>query len=186
MRNIFKKKFLKKNKEEKKISKDILFDHIFSILILKENLKLIPDHEKIFYQFKDYLDYKEASDVFYFENLHPIFNDFFSKFEYVKLDDNDGEVNRSLVCYHPDYDNEEYIKIAHEYETDYIVKKNSTLIDETEAPYYYPNFNLTIFSIISLSIISILYKRDNISFDEYKKVLREMEQIPYIRKSVDE
>ncbi len=95
-------------------------------------------------------------------------------------------MNRILVRYHPDYDVEEYIQFGHEYETDYIVQKNSTLIDETEAPYYYPNLDLTIFSIISLSISSILHTRENIFFDEYKKVLKQMEQIPYIKRSNDE
>ncbi len=179
------KEFVFKKKEEEKISKSSLYKNFSKIISLKNNLNLISNHEKIFYKFKNYLDYKEANDVFYFETLHPIFNDFFSKFEYVKLDDDDGEFNRNLVCYHPDYD-EEYIQIGHEKQTDYIVKKNSIFIDETAWPNYDEDIDYNVFFIISVSIMLSLKTRDDISFEEYKKVLREMEKIPYIKRSVDE
>ncbi len=177
--NIFKKNQIINSKN--KLS---LLNIYIQINSIKKKINLIPDHEKIFDQFKDYLDYKEANDVFYFENLHPIFNDFFSKFEYIKLDD-DGELNRKLVCYHPDYENEEYIQIGHEKQTDYVVKKNNIFIDETAWPNYDEDIDFTIFFIISTAITFILEERENISFEEYKKVLREMEEIHYIKRSVD-
>ncbi len=183
MMNILKEIFSKKKKDEK-ISKNFLYDNFSKIVKLKNNLNLIEDNEKIFYKFKNYLDYKEANDVFYFENLHPIFNDFFSKFEYIKLDD--GEFNRNLVRYHPDFEDEEYIQIGHQYQHDYVVKKNSIFIDYTGSLSYSEDIHFTIFSIIDIAMIASLVERNNISFEEYKKVLREMEEIPYIKRSVDE